>query len=204
MMAAHALLAPCATHCTRRALSISGGWTSHAQLEYEDRQRGRAGEPLITRTYYTWKATVEGPESFVTLLYGELSGKLRWAKVEKRVARPLSLAVTFMPWGPRWPGQFWVTLGAEGNGSLGIHKVTLVGNPDPSRVPVADGPAATGLPVELLRVEGSPVRALGALFLAKSDVRFGRKGLWSIHPRIAGVIGEPLATVLRRGRSGWI
>jgi hypothetical protein len=199
MNPAQSVFGPCAAHCTPVALALAGAWMSRARREYANREPSRPGEgphvqPPPTDT---WEGRVTGGERFVGMLYAEAGGDLRWARAEKGREPSLSLTLWFSPC---VKGRVRVALM-----SRAAMVDALVSDGDPvsrTSLLVARDAVTTGVAVDLFRVDGAPGATFGALFFSKEDVRFRRKGLWSIEPRLAGLLGVPLATILQRGRSG--
>jgi hypothetical protein len=198
MNPAQGVFGPCAAHCTPVALALAGAWLSRAQRECANRETSRPGEgPHVEPTSDTWEGHVAGEERFVGMLYAEAGGALRWARAEKGREPSLSLTLWFSPC---VKGRVRVALMSR---SAMVDALVSDGDPvSRTSLLVAGDAVTTGVAVDLFRVDGAPGATFGALFLSKEDVRFRRKGLWSIKPRLAGPLGVPLATILQRGRSG--
>jgi hypothetical protein len=60
----------------------------------------------------------------------------------------------------------------------------------------------TGNLVELVSIGGDTQLALGALFLARSDVKNARNGVWRVRGEIAEGAPEPLRGILKGPRRG--
>lgn len=70
------------------------------------------------------------------------------------------------------------------------------------RPPLADEiTIETGVVTTLCRFDSAPVVEIAVLFLATSDVRFGRNRLWRLAPSRATHVEEPLRGILCGGRS---
>jgi hypothetical protein len=162
------------------SVRIGGGWSSRAGREWVG--AAVAAEPLV---------------AIVLLASG---GTLRWARTDGRTrdAPELPLRLSLLAYDAA--GQDVQVSFAVGGAAL--RDRCLVASAD-YRPTVADQAAArTGRVVWLATVEGQGPLRLGALFLARRDATFARKGIWHLRPPLAARLDGRTAGLLTRGRTG--
>lgn len=163
---------------------------------------------------------VPGTKELPVTLTGQMTGRRRWsgraAAQEPIVGMSIVVAGPKCHWvksGQREPelpidvqlpaydeGDRDVQVAAGVGGNFVYSRCVLVGREQP--LCVEPHPGRTGGPILLAVVEGDPRIELHALFIALSDVKFGRNRLWHLRPELAANIEEPLRSVLTRGRTG--
>jgi hypothetical protein len=167
--------------------SLSGGWTRHA-----------------------WHGVASAAAPMVALLCARTGGVVAWhksdrSKAQAQAAMPIHemeirLAVTVAPDSP--------LLGLDAQVQRAQANVTtrdLAAEPAAAAraldIP-AERAATTGIAIDLATVHGTPEVAFSVLFIAGSQVKMGRNHLWHVRPALAPALGEPLRTILSRGRRG--
>lgn len=75
-----------------------------------------------------------------------------------------------------------------------------------ARTPVLDVPperaTTTGVVIDLACVPAKPEVVFSLLVIPRAQVKMGRNHLWHVRPALAPALGEPLRTILSRGRRG--
>jgi len=128
-------------------------------------------------------------------------GKIEWAS-SNRVeipSLPIGLALFKYDEFGRDVAVSW-RVGAKSDGI--IQTRTMVASPTYRPTLPETSLRATGTPIEFAVVDGQPSISLCMLFLARSDTRSARNGLWHVRADLADAIPEPWKSVLTRRRTG--
>lgn len=153
-----------------------------------------------------WEGRVEAEEEIVGLAVTLRGGRLLWHKTLKRGA-----------WSDDQPGLyigFWIsadvgsTVSGAHNAQLrlpGVAPAYMVrASPEsPFRI-VPSWSGETGELVELVAIGGNDPMSMGALFLARRDVKTARNGFWRLRATLTEGIAEPFRTILIGARRGEI
>jgi hypothetical protein len=152
--------------------------------------------------YGLWEGRVQAEEEIVGLALALLGGRLFWHKTLRRGA--------WADDNPRLYVGFWIStrVGATVIGPQnvqlrlpGVAPAYLVraSSEAPFRI-VESWSGETGNLVELVSIGGDAPLALGALFLARGDVKNARKGFWRVRPEIAEGVPGPVQAILKGPR----
>jgi hypothetical protein len=162
-----------------------------------------------------WRGVARAARPLVALLFTRVADTIEWHKSRRprgEVARPaqgptptldaapedeidLSLSIT------AGPGHPLVGLSASVHGAH--TSATPLG---PAGAGSFDMPAQretrTGVLFDLAAFDGTPPVAFAILFVAASQIQVVRNHLWRVRGALAPALGEPLRTLLSRGRRG--
>lgn len=180
----------------RTAVRITGAWQPHTSLS--------GGW-----TRHEWHGVACAAAPMVALLCARTGDVVAWHKSGRSAApaapalasihaMEIRLGVTVSPEEPR------VGLDLHVQGAH-AHVVTR-DLPGVAGAPALDLPAeratTTGVACDLACVPGTPEVVFSLLFIAGAQVEMGRNHLWHVRRALAPALGEPLRTILSRGRRG--
>jgi hypothetical protein len=156
--------------------SLSGGWTRHA-----------------------WHGVARAAAPMVALLCVRSGDVITWHKSGRAGDMQIRLGVTVAPDNPL------VGLDAHVQGAY-ASIATRDLPAGPAGAPALDIPAeratTTGVALDLATAPGTPPVTFSLLFIAGAQVKMGRNHLWHVRRALAPALGEPLRTILARGRRG--
>jgi len=143
-----------------------------------------------------WSGTAVAEEPIVGMTSLVAGPKCNWVKAAERESElSISLQLTSYDVGHR---DVQV---AGGVGGDFVYSRCLLATREQTFC-VEPSPCRTGGPTILAVIEGDPRIEIHALFIARSDVKFGRNRLWHLRPALAEAVEEPLRSALTRGRTG--
>jgi hypothetical protein len=170
--------------CNIRELRVAGAREVPVRIE------GMAAAPR------RWIGNAHADEDIVGMAFLASGATCRWVKSAERGPHP-QIDIRLSSYDDTHRDvQVGVSVG--GAGMLG--RCLLEREGDSFRVEPTT--CSTGTIVLLTTVEGDPRTDLLALFLASSDVKFGRNRLWHLREGLVGGLAERLASLFTHGRTG--
>jgi len=150
-----------------------------------------------TAGYRLWAGALEAAEQIVALAILKSGTYVSWARCSHRAVDPLELRILFSP--TSQDGRLVsVAFGIGDAHTYGVAEVeSSMTHPAPE---IADH--VTGELVDIGVVHGVPEIEMKAIFMARSDVKSVRNGVW--HARVAHLesLEDPWRTMLTYGRAG--
>jgi hypothetical protein len=156
-----------------------------------------------------WKGVVQCDIDLVGVTLALQGGVVHWSKSRQL---PAGAFVVGEPM-TGFPVAFWIGRALEdeapGRTNLALYlrgavRATMVGEVS-SATPfeiMESAEGTTGEAICVVRLGTTPPTECGFLFLARSDVRTSRKGLWRVRPTLAGELTGVIGSILGDGRSG--
>jgi hypothetical protein len=156
-----------------------------------------------------WKGAVDTAEPIVGVTLACHGSRLEWAKSRQLPAGSHVIGERISG----FPVSFWIGPALEDSAPgltnialylRGAVRATMIGEVSSQTAFQIQESATgtTGEAISLVRLGTSPPTECGFLFLSRSDVRSGRKGVWrassAVATHVRGVIGD----ILRGGRVG--
>lgn len=147
---------------------------------------------------HDWKGIATSPVPMVALSFLEFSNQWIWCKSEKRNGN-LELRLALFPYDQQRL-DVGVNFSVRNNGGCRMRSIM----PSSSYRPELPDTRLleTAQLYEFATVEGNPAIKLFMLFLARTDVKGLRKGLWRVRSPLLSSVQEPLRTCLDYGRTG--
>lgn len=187
--------------------SRSGGWTRH-----EWHGVASAAAPVVALLCVRTGGVIEWHKSGRSVAPAALPAVLPGGTPERAPVDPavsalasihamaIRLGVTVSPEEPR------VGLDLHVQGAYASLATRALAGVPAAGAPALDLPAeratTTGVACDLACVPGTPEVVFSLLLITGAQVKMGRNHLWHVRPALAPALGEPLRTILSRGRRG--
>jgi hypothetical protein len=148
---------------------------------------------------YTWRGTAVSSEPIVAVVLLRYNDILEWCK------SPTSceiLEVTF--WISRYNEvDFHSQIGfSVGRGDRRLASSLESANYKPNIK--ASTSEKTGEVINFTKIEGKPKISFEVIFIARSNVKFGRNRIWHLREKISGSLPDNIRNILEKGRIGQI
>lgn len=151
-----------------------------------------------------WTGIASAVDPLVALALVASGTTTEWSKTDDRDVAELPMSLSIMvseSWGYRGYAHFHLGGASPSRSGAQLNAACAL---DPS----SDAPAApdarsveTGRTI-ILATFGTPPVHVGALFLARRDVQFVRKGIWRVRPPLLEGVDQSIATILTYRRVG--
>jgi hypothetical protein len=153
-----------------------------------------------------WQGLARADEPLVAVLFARVADTIEWHKSDRPPRRDpadavavhtldVSLGIT------AGPGQPLASLDARTHRAHANVTISVPGGGLAPAIPDQHA-TSTGVLLDLVAFDGTPRVTFALLFLAASQVKVGRNGLWHVRRALAPALHEPLRTILTRGRHG--
>lgn len=145
-----------------------------------------------------WRGQARAPEPVVAISFAVKGAQVSWCKSERAnpVGQPVRLLLGHYDSAMR---DVQVNFSV---GKGGVVSRTVVDSPTYRPKFQATMTVATASFIQFTTVEGSQPVQLFALFLAGSDVKVGRNGLWHLRPKLVESVPVDFRNLLTYGRTG--
>jgi hypothetical protein len=152
-----------------------------------------------------WRGTAAAPEQLVALVVVAVDEVVHWVKSNSAIAMDMQLILHPAPV-PQNHTVDWHRVYSHWHIAHVGHSLPMITVQDPAYRPVISEKQSTvtGEMTRFAAIQGQPQIGFGVLFLARSDVKFGRKRIWRLKQPLISNIEEPWARILTIHRVGTV
>lgn len=152
----------------------------------------------LENTKYKWKGRAISLEPIVAVVFLRHGNIIEWCKSSSASSKSLEVIL----WISRYNEiNFEAQVGLSiGNGYRRFASLLESANYKPDIK--ADITANTGEILKFTKVEGNPKIFFGVIFIARSEVKFGRNSIWHLRENINVLLSDEEKIILERGRVG--